>query len=148
MIKKPTPTLLGFTEIGAMTALGSLALATSQAGRASVSYQSGPAGTVSGLFVEAASLDATTPIYGTGNETTFAQKLSRVSSTSTSYVTVAMKQYRDDVIDYLGNDQVGFLKSRYNTGLNTINGFLKDYKSAYAQSQILDKAILQNKFIL
>lgn len=46
------------------------------------------------------------------------------------------------MINYLGNDQVGFFRSKYRSVLDAVDGFLTDYESAYAESQTLDKAIL------
>ena len=76
-----------------------------------------------------------------GDWIAFAQKLSSVSSSSTSSVTFAVGQYRNNLINYLGNDQVGFFKSAYSSFLDVVDGFLDDYESAYSESQTLDKAI-------
>lgn len=136
------PNAAVYKEVHQMAAWGSVVLATSQAGSSSVSYQSGPANTVFNKFVESGSLDETLSTYATGDWIAFAQRLSKVPSNSTSSVTFAVGQYRDNVINYLGNDQVGFFKSKYDDLLDTTNGFLNDYPSAYAESQTLDNAIL------
>ncbi len=135
------PNAVDYTEIDNMAAWGSIVLATSQAGSSSVSYQSGPADTVFSNFVESGSLDGTSPTYMTGDWIAFAQSLSEVSPTSTSSVTFAVGQHRDNVINYLGNGQVGFFKSKYPSVLEAVDGFLNDYESAYPESQPFDKAV-------
>ena len=141
VISLTDPNAADYTEVNEMAAWGSIVLATSQAGSSSVSYQSGPADTVFSKFVESGSLDGTSPTYMIGDWIAFAQRLSSVSSTSTSSVTFAVGQYRNNLINYLGNDQVGFFKSAYSSLLDVVDGFLDDYESAYAESQTLDKAI-------
>lgn len=140
-IKMTDPNAADYKEVNNMAAWGSIVLATSQAGSSSVSYQSGPDDAVFGKFVESGSLDGTLSAYATGDWIAFAQKLSNVSPTSTS-VTFAVGQYRDNVVKYVGKDQVGFFKSVYHNVLDAVNGFLNDYESAYSESQALDKAIL------
>lgn len=141
VINLTDPNAADYTEVNQMAAWGSVVLATSQAGSSSVSYQSGPADTVFAKFVESGSLGGSLPPYVTGNWIAFAQRLAKVSPTSTSSVTFAVGQYRDNVINYLGNDQVGFFRSKYRSVLDAVDGFLTDYESAYAESQTLDKAI-------
>lgn len=141
MISLTDPSAVDYAEVNAMAAWGSIVLATSQAGSSSVSYQTGPADNVFSKFVESGSLDGTSPTYITGDWIAFAQKLSSVSSTSTSSITFAVGQYRDKLVNYLGNDQVGFFKSTYSGLLDVVDGFLDDYESAYSESQTLDKAI-------
>ena len=142
VISLTDPDAVDYTEINDMAAWGSIVLATSQAGSSSVSHQTGPADTVSSKFIESGSLDGTLPTYVTGDWIAFAQKLSTVSATSTSSVTFAVGQYRDNVVNYLGKDQVGFFKSIYNNVLDAVDGFLNDYESAYPESQSFDRAVL------
>lgn len=125
-----------------MAAWGSVVLATSQAGSSSVSYQSGMADTIFSKFVESGSLDETLPTYTTQNWIALAQNLSMMSATSTSSVTFAVGQYRDNVVNYMGNDQVGFSKSTYDNVLDALDSFLNDYESAFPESQSFDKAVL------
>ena len=141
------PNAVDYTETNDMAAWGSIVLATSQAGSSSVSYQSGLADMLrhssgSSRFVHSGSLDGTMPTYGTGNWIAFAQKLNTASTTSTSSVTFAVGQYRDNVVNYLGNGQVGFFKSIYNNSLDAVDGFLNDYELAFPESQSFDKAVL------
>ena len=142
VISLTDPNAVEYKEIDDMAAWGSIVLATSQAGSSSVSYQSGMADTVFSRFVEVGSLDGTLPTYATGDWIAFAQKLSMVSATSTSSVTFAVGQYRDNVVNYIGNDQVGFFKSTYENLLDAVDGFLNDYESAFPESQSFDKAVL------
>ena len=141
VISLTDPTATNYTVVNNMAAWGSVVFATSQAGSSSVSYQSGPNNTVFNKFVDSGSLDGSLPTYATGQLIAFAQKLSPVPLSSTSSVTFAVGQYRDNVVNYLGNDQVGFFKSKYDSMLDTVDGFLNDYESAYLESQTLDKAI-------
>lgn len=142
MISLTDPSAVDYMQVNNMAAWGSIVLATSQAGSSSVSYQSGLADVLFSGFIESGSLDAKLPSYATGNLIAFAQNLGEVASTSTSSVTFAVGQYRDNVINYLGDDQVGFFKSKYDSVLDTVDGFLNDYESACVESQALDKAIL------
>ena len=100
-----------------------------------------PVDTVFGKFIESRSLDEISPAYVTGDWIAFAQKLNNVSPTSTSSVTFAVGQHRDNVINYLSNGQVGFFKSKYPSVLEAVDGFLNDYESAYPESQAFDKAV-------
>lgn len=141
MISLTDPNAADYTEVNQMAAWGSVVLATSQADSSSVSYQTGQADTIFGNFVEPGSLSDSLPTYMTGNWIAFSQELSKVSPTSTSSVSFAVGQYRDNVILYLGKDQVGFFKSIHHSVLDTVDGFLSDYDSAFTESQVLDKAI-------
>lgn len=143
MISLTDPNATDYKEINNMAAWGSIVLATSQAGSSSVSYQSGLADTVFSRFVESGSLNGTLPTYTKGNCIAFAQKIQRsmASTTSTPSVTFAVGQYRDNVVNYLGNDQVAFFKSAYSNVLDTVDGFLNDYESAFSESQSFDKAV-------
>ena len=149
MISLTDPNAIDYIEFNHMAAWGSVILATSKAGSSSVSYQSGPAKTLFGKFVQSGSLHETN-IHETlptnhraGDYIAFAQKLANVSATSTSSVTFAVGQYRDNVIKYRGQDQVGFFKSVYHSALDAVDGFLNEYESAYTESQALDKALLR-----
>ena len=142
MISLTDPKAVDYTEVNDMAAWGSVVLATSQAGSSTVSSQIGPADTVSSEFVKTGSLNGNSPIYVTGNWIAVAQNLNKASSISTSSVTFAMGQYRDNVVNYVGKDQVGFFKSIYRSLLDTVDGFLNDYQSAYMESQKLDKALV------
>lgn len=147
MITLTDPNAVDYTEdSNEMATWGSIVLATSQAGVSSVSHQSGPGDSVFGTFVKSGSLNGTVPTYAPGDWIAFAQKLSKLSSiggnsTSSSSVTFAVGQYRENVINYLGNDQVGFHKSAYDNVLDAVDGFLNEYQSAYSESQTLDGAI-------
>ena len=141
MLNLTDPNAMDYREVSDMAAWGSIVLATSQVGNSTVSHQGGPAEAVFGQFVKSGTLDKTLATYAKGNWIAFAQSLSGMSSDSTSSVTFAVGQYRDNVINYLGKDQVGFFKSKYGNVLDTVDGFLNDYPSAYAESKILDKAI-------
>lgn len=92
VINLTDPNATDYTEVNQMAAWGSVVLATSQAGSSSVSYQSGPADTGFAKFVEYGSLGGSLPPYVTGNWIAFAQKLTKVSPTSTSSVTFAVGQ--------------------------------------------------------
>lgn len=136
------PNAVDYKQFHDMAAWGSIVLATSQAGSSSVSYQSGFADNVFSKFVESGSLDeGLLPPYATANWIAFAQKLNKVSATSTSSVTFAVGQYRDNVIDYIGSDQVGFFKSTYGNVLDAVDGFFTDYIYAFLESQSINKAI-------
>ena len=142
MISLTDPKAVDYTEVNDMAAWGSVVLATSQAGSSTVSSQTGPADTIFSEFVKTGSLDGNSPTYVTGDWVALAQNLNKASSTSTSSVTFAVGQYRDNVIDYIGKDQVGFFKSIYRSLLDTVDGFLNDYQSAYMESQMFDKALV------
>lgn len=148
MISLTDPNAVDYQQVNNMAAWGSIVLATSQAGSSSVSHQSGSADIIFSQFVESGSLDAKLPTYATGNVIAFAQNLGETTPTSTSSVTFAVGQYRNNVIKYLGNDQVGFFKSEYDSVLDTVDGFLNDYESARVESQALDKAILSETSLI
>ena len=139
IISLTDPKAVAYTEINDMAAWGSVVLVASQAGPSTVSCQTGPANTVFGTFMKTGSLDGDTPSFATGNWIAVGHDIHKVSLAPTS-VSYAVDQYRDRLVSYLGNDQVGFFKSRYSSVLDTVDGFLNDYQSACTESQMLDNA--------
>lgn len=128
-----------YAEHDSMAAWGSVVLATIQSGTSVVSYQSGDAQTVYSTFVASEKLNGQAPAYAAGDLFAFSQDLGTVSvSTSTTF---AVGQYRDHVVDYLGQPYTGYFRSTYDGILPAVDGFMTDYEAAYTESQSLDEQI-------
>ena len=124
-----------FTESSDMATYGSVIFATTTG--SAVTYACDTAANVYSTFASSGSLTASTTCSGS-DLAALSKDLGSVDSSSPGSVTFAVGFDRVHAINYLGNSQTGYYRSKWPTIAGAVEYFLGDYDSVYATSITFD----------
>jgi hypothetical protein len=132
------PSQVPFTEDSDMATYGSVVFATTTG--PNVTYACGTAANVYEAFTSKGSLTGSATCAGS-DLAALSKDLGLVGDLSVGTVTFAIGFDREKAINYLGNTQTGYYRSRWPTVPAAVEYFLEDYSSALATSLQFDNAV-------
>lgn len=131
------PNEIEFTEVDDMATYGTVVFAASAG--AGLSSACGSASKIYSYFAKTGALSTSRSCAGT-NLAAFSSNLGKVSGTAKNF-TFAVGFDRTDAINYLGQTQTGYYRSKWPTIDVAVQYFLKDYGSVLATSLAFDDEI-------
>lgn len=132
------PNQIPFTQVSDMATYGSVAFATSTGPK--VTHACDTAANIYHAFTSKGSLPGS-DICGGSDLAALSKDLGSVTTGSTGSVTFAVGLDREEAINYLGNTQTGYYRSRWPTVPAAVEYFLGNYGSVQISSLAFDTAV-------
>ena len=138
MINMSIPDYTYYTENSNMAAWGHVVLAAQQSNSTAATQQTGDGPKIYNEFAGNGKLAG----HGKGNTAAVAKQLGEITSkTSTTF---AVGLYQEHSINYLGNAQTHYYRSKYPTSLQAMDFFFGDFQAANEESNSFDLQIAQH----
>ena len=135
MINMSIPDYNYYTEKSDMATWGHIILAAKQSPGSIATQQTGDGPTIYSAFVKDGKLAG----QGKGNTAAVAKDLGKITSTASA--TFAVGLYQEHSINYLGNAQTHYYRSKYSTSLEAMDFFFGDFNAASDESHSFDQQI-------
>jgi hypothetical protein len=132
------PNQVPFTEVSDMATYGSVVFAATTGSK--VTHACDTAANVYDAFVSKGSLPGSDICAGT-NLAALSKDLGLVDAILAGGVTFAVGFDREEAINYLGNTQTGYYRSKWSTVPAAVEYFLDDYDSVHATSLLFDATV-------